>query len=463
MKSTMNSKIFLVGISLAAVSLTGCAEMNFGASKAPALTEGADATGQINVQHVVSPGGIEAWLVEEHSIPIIAINFAFQGGAYLDAKGKEGTAILLSGLLAEGAGPHDSGTVRQLLEENSITLSYGASLDALSGTLRTLTANKTLAFDLARLSLTDPRFDSEPVKRVRGQIQVALKNAAMDPEAIASQALYENLFAGHAYSRPVQGTAETLAGISTKDLRNFLKAGVTRDRLKVGVVGDIDAATLQAVLDEIFGGLPATGTTRNLEDAPVSSRGGVEVIDFDNPQSTVNFAGPGVSIDDPDFIPSYVLNYTLGGGGFSSRLMEEVREKRGLTYGIYTYFQPYERAGLFYGQVASDNEKVGETLAITKQEIEKIRAEGVTETELDDAKRYLTGAFPLGFSSNASIAARLLAYQLYGYDVTYINTRNARINAVTMDDTRRVAKLLPSSDEITFVVVGKPVGLETEE
>ncbi|TNE58433.1 MAG: insulinase family protein [Alphaproteobacteria bacterium] len=417
-------------------------------------------SGQINVQRVVSPGGIEAWLVEEHSIPIISFDFAFQGGAYLDLSGKEGTANLLAALLDEGAGEYDSQAFRSLIEENSISLSFSAGKDSLTGSLQTLTANKDLAFELARLAVNEPRFDKEPVERIRGQVLVGIKRAEMNPNSVASKELFSRLFPGDPYGRSVEGTAESLVGISAKDLRAYRAAALTRDRLKVGVVGDITAEQLGALLDKTFGALPDQGAPLQMTPVAASNEGASVVIEMKNPQSTVIFAGPSIAREDPDFIPTYVLNYTLGGGGFSSRLLHEVREKRGLTYSIYTYTLPFDRSAIWVGQVASDNGKISETLQVVRDEITKMRAEGVTAEELEDAKRYLTGAFPLRFTSNASIASQLLGYQMSGYGIDYINERNAKIEAVTLEDVKRAAQRLPSPDEITFVIVGEPEGIE---
>lgn len=417
-------------------------------------------TGKVDVKKIVSRGGVEAWLVEEHSIPLIAINFGFQGGAFLDPTGKEGAANMLASLLDEGAGDYDSQAFQSTLDENSISLSYSATRDAVRGSLFTLSKTRDLAYDLLRLSLTEPRFDDEPVERIRAQIAVMQKRAKTSPNRVAADLLAASIFADQSYGRKVMGTPETLAGLKVKDLQTLRRDGLTKDRLKVSVVGDVTPDELQTLLDYLFGDLPAMGKPRDLALAKVSTSGEMIIEPFDNPQSTVQFAGPGLMQDDPDFFPVFVANHILGGGSFTARLMNEVREKRGLTYGIYSYFQTFERAGIFTGSVASDNAKVAEALAITKAEIDRLREEGVTEEELIDAKTYLTGAFALRFDSNAKIAGQLLGYQLGGFPIDYINIRNDKINAVTMDDINRTLKRFPASSEITFVVVGQPEGLE---
>lgn len=417
-------------------------------------------TGTIDVKKVVSRSGIEAWLVEEHSIPVIALNFGFKGGSYHDPLGKEGVANMLSGLLDEGAGDYDAQAFQSALDENSISLSFSASKDAFTGNLFTLSKTSELAFELQRLALTAPRFDDEPVGRIRAQIEVMQKRSLASPRAIAGKLMAQKLFGDHRYGRQTLGTPETLAGLTVKDLQAYRADVLTKDRLKVAVVGDVTSEELGVLLDQIFGDLPETGAPLDLAPAVVSAEGGVLIEPFDNPQSTVQFSGPGIMQDHPDFFPAYVANHILGGGGFTSRLMKEIREKRGLTYGVYSRLQTMDRAGLFMGSVASDNAKVAEAIAITKAEIDRWREEGVTPDELSDAKTYMTGAFVLGFDSNAKIGARLAAYQLAGFPIDYINIRNDKINAVTMDDINRALKLLPPTSEISFVVVGQPEGLE---
>jgi zinc protease len=416
-------------------------------------------SGKIKIQRVVSDSGIEAWLVEEHSIPLVALNLGFQGGAYLDPEDKDGLANMLSSLLDEGAGDLDSQAFQAKLYENSISLSFRAGRDALTGGLFTLSENKDLAFELLHKALTQPRFDEEPVERIRSQIAVLQRRSEAAPNARASQRLYGALFEGHPYARNVFGTPESLALLSVQDLDVYRKSFLTKDRLKIAVVGDITPGELEKVLNEVFGDLPAAGTPRDIAPVVVPTPGRMIIDDFANPQSTVMFAGPGLMQDDEDFIPVFVVNYVLGGGGFTSRLHQEVREKRGLTYGIYTYFQALERAGLFGGTVASDNGKVAEAISITKDEIDSLRLDGITEEELIDAKTYLTGAFALRFDSNAKISGQLISYQLQGFPFEYINIRNDLVNAVTMDDVDRVLNRFPAAKDLTFVVVGQPEGL----
>ena len=415
-----------------------------------------------HIQRVISPGGIEAWLVEEHAVPLIAVEVGFSGGARRDPEGKEGLAYLMSGLLDEGAGDLDAEAFQTRLEDLSIRLSFDAGLDGFYGSLRMLKEKRDDGFDLLRLALTKPRFDAEPVERIRSQILVRLKRDMTSPRTIAQRTWFEEEFGDHVYARPVRGTPETLPGITADDLRGFLGRALARNNLKISVVGDISAEVLGPLLDQTFGALPAKAAPENIPQAHIPVEGRLIVVERSQPQSIVFFGGPGILLDDPDFFPAFVMNYILGGGGFSSRLMEEVREKRGLAYGVSTSFNPYDYAGVFFGSVATENERIAKSLSVIKEEIARMRDGGVTDKELQDAKTYLTGSFPLRFDSNARIANQLVGYQMTGRGIDYIDTRNDKIEAVTRDDIARVAARLLNPDDLTFVVVGEPKGLEPD-
>jgi zinc protease len=413
----------------------------------------------VEVQRVVSPGGIEAWLVEDHSNPIISLELAFRGGAALDSQGREGLAVMVAGLIDEGAGELDSQAFRERLEDLSIRLSFDASLDQFDGTLRTLTEHRDTAFDLLRLALTAPRFDDGPVERIRGQILAGLRQSAEDPNEISSRTIMRLYFPDHPYGRPVEGTPESVAAIETADLKRFVAERFGRDMLKIGVVGDIDPETLAALLDRSFLALPAKAAAARVADTQPQAPGEVVVIEKSMPQSVVSFGHVGIKRADPDFYTAYVVNYILGGGGFSARLYEEIREKRGLAYSVYSYLSPLEHAGLVFGGVATQNGRVGESISLIRQEWARMAAEGPSAEELDAAKTFLTGSYPLRQSSSGRIAGMLLGIQLQDLGIDYINRRNSLIEAVTLEDARRVAKRLYDESLLTFVIVGLPDGV----
>lgn len=414
----------------------------------------------VEAQRVISPGGIEAWLVEDHSVPVLSVSIGFKaGGSAYDPAGKEGLATLVSGTLDEGAGDFDSFAFRTRLENTAIHLSFSASANSLTGTLKTVSDHRMQAFELLRLALTKPRFDAEPLDRVRHQILASLAEEAEDPQALAGEALDRLMFPGHPYARPAQGTPKSVTALTAADLRGFVRTRLALDGLKVGVSGDITPAELGQMLDKTFGELPKTASVPPLPAVAIPQQGGVAVIDRDLPQAVATFAQPGLERTDPDFYPAYVVNYILGGGGFSSRLMTEVREKRGLAYGVYAYFQDLDGAPLIIGGVSTNAARVGESLSVIAAEWQKMAESGPTAEELEAAKSYLIGSWPLRFTSTGAVASMLMSMQLDGYPLDHLQTRNAKVAAVTLEDARRAAHRLLQADQLKTVVVGRPKGV----
>jgi zinc protease len=411
------------------------------------------------VERVVSEGGIEAYLINEPSIPILSLSLHFKGGSALDPEGKEGLAYMVSGLLDEGAGDLDSQAFRTELEDKAIRLSFDATRDAFTGQLKTLTTHRERAFELLGLALTRPRFDAEPVERIRSQIQADLRRRSEDPEYIASLSWFETAFSGHPYGRPIRGTVESIAGIEEADLRGSVDRRLARDNLVIGVAGDVTAEELEPLLDHAFGNLPADSAPFDI--AEMTPEGGeTVVVRKDLPQSQVMFGESGLKRSDPDFYPAYVANHILGGGGFTARLTEEVREKRGLAYSVYSYLYPLDFAPLWLGGAGTDSTRVAETVELIRKEIARMASGEVGQAELDDAKTYLTGSFPLRMTSNDRIASMLVSMQVDDLGIDYLDKRNDYIEAVTLEDLRRAARRLYDPDQLLVVVVGNPRGLQ---
>lgn len=413
----------------------------------------------IEITEVTSPGGITAWLVEAHDIPFTALEIHFRGGASLDAPGKRGAINLMTATLEEGAGTMDSQGFAEATEALAAQFSFDVGDDSLNISARMLTENRDKAVDLLREALINPHFDQASLDRVRGQVQSIIASDAQDPNAIAGQKFRALAFGDHPYGSSLNGTADSVKALTREDMFDAKARVMARDRLVVSAVGDITADELGALLDRLLGDLPATGAPMPPR-AELRLTGGTTVVDYDTPQSVVILGQPGLAMDDPDFFAAYVLNQILGEGGFSSRLMAEVREKRGLTYGIYTYLVTRDLAETWQGSFASANEKVAEAIEVTRAEWARAAKGEVTDTELSEAKTYLTGAYPLRFDGNDQIAAILAGMQLNHMPIDYINTRNAQVEAVTKEDVARVAKRLLDADALRFVVVGRPVGVK---
>ncbi|MEZ5776756.1 MAG: pitrilysin family protein [Paracoccaceae bacterium] len=414
---------------------------------------------EVEIQEVTSPGGIRAWLVEEHSIPFTALELRFEGGTSLDAPGKRGATVLMTALLEEGSGTFDSQGFAAKREALAADFGFDAYADAVTVSARMLTENRDEAVSLLKGALVDPSFDPDAIERVRAQVLSIIQSDAKDPGAIARQALDELAYGDHPYGSSRNGTADSVGALTRDDLFAAKAASMVRDKLFVAAVGDITAEELGVLLDRLLGDLPKAGAPMPPHVVP-SLTGGVTVEDFASPQSVVVFGQGGIARDDPDFFAAYVLNHIVGGQGFGSRLMDEVREKRGLTYGISTYLVSLDLAETWQGSFASANEKVAEAVTVVRDQWSAIASGGISKAELDAAKTYLTGSYPLRFDGNERIANILVGMQSEGLPISYVNDRNSYIEAVTLDDVKRVAKRLMTPDAMRFVVVGRPVGLD---
>ncbi|MBY5933194.1 insulinase family protein [Tateyamaria omphalii] len=425
-----------------------------------ALFASLPARAEVEITEVTSPGGITAWLVQEPSIPFMALELRFRGGASLDAPDKRGAINLMTGLLEEGAADLDAQGFARELEALAASFDYDVSDDALAVSARFLTENRDEAVELLRTSILEPTFDQVALDRVREQVLTGLRADSTDPDEIARAAFDKMAYGDHPYGSNYRGTIESVQALTREDMLDAHAAVFAKDRLYVGAVGDITPEELGPLLDDLLGALPEEGAPQP-GPAEILIEGGTTVVPFDTPQSVAIFGQPGIEQDDPDFFAARVLNQVIGAGGFESRLMTEVREKRGLTYGVYSFLVPQDHAATIQGQVASSNETVAEAVSVIRDEWARAAADGVTEEELEAAKLYVTGAYPLRFDGNGPIARIMVGMQMLGLPIDYIATRNDKVEAVTMEDVRRVAGELLDPEGLHFVVVGQPEGLES--
>ena len=410
----------------------------------------------VDIQRVVSGKGVSAWFVRDRSVPLIALSFAFRSAGWSsDPDGREGLADMASALLDEGAGDMDSRSFQRALEETAARLSFDADTDDFSGRIQTLVSERDRAFRLLRLALTAPRFDSGPVDRIRGQIVASLRVAAEDPRKIGGRLWRRTVFPDHVYGRPGSGTEESVSAIAPEDLESYVRNSFGRDRLVVGVVGDISAAEAKERLDEVFGDLPASASSPEIPRI-VPAAGKTLIVRKQVPQSAMVFGHAGIARDDPDWYAALLVTEILGGGGLNSRLNEAVRNKRGLAYSVYAYLNPLDRAALVAGGVATRNARAGEALETVRAEWRRIAGDGVTEEELRDVKTYLNGSFPLRFDSGRRIADMLVGIQLARLGIDYVDRRRHLIDSVTLEQANRVARRIFRAEDLTVVVVGDP-------
>jgi zinc protease len=415
--------------------------------------------GAVTIDRVVSPGGVEAWLVQDHTLPIITLELSFRGGASTDPQGKAGLATMTTSLLDEGAGPLDSQEFQGREEDLASSVRFSATQDYVTGALSTIKANTEASFELLRLALAEPRFDAEAVTRIRGDLIANAARRLESPNAIVSRVWWRNAFPDHPYGRPTDGTASDLAAITEADLRQFARDRFARDVLKIGVVGDISPDALKPLLDKTFGALPAKAAPLARREVTAQNGGVLLLVKKPIPQSVATFGEPGIKRSDPDWYAASIDNYILGGGGFASRLMTEIREKRGLAYGVGTYLVPLEQTGVILGSVATQNDRVAESIELIREEWKRMRDDGPTAQELASAKTYLTGSFALQFDSTGRIAGTIVQLQQDGLGIDFLDRRNALIDAVTLDDAKRVARRLYDPAALAFAVVGMPAKL----
>ncbi len=408
------------------------------------------------IQHLISPGGIEAWFVQDATVPLIAMEYAFGGGASQDPADKSGVGNLVAGLLDEGSGDLDSKTFHERLERRAIELSFSSTRDYFRGSLRMLRDNRDEAFDLLRMSLTSPHFDSADVERIRAQVISGLRRDTSNPTSLASRKFLEVAFGDHPYGRQANGTLESVSKIDVADMKDYVRRVVARDTLRIAVVGDVDPATLGKLLDTTFGGLPAKSSLTPVADIEAAKPPQRAFIPLDVPQTVVTFGGPGFKRHDPNFMAAFVVNHILGGGGLSSRLYHEVREKRGLAYSVYESLLWAEHSALFVGNTGTRADRAGETVDAVNKEIRRMADDGPTQQELDEAKSYLKGSQMLALDTSSKLAAALLQYQLDKLPIDYIEKRNAIVDAVTLDDARKAAQRLWSQGLLTVIVGRAP-------
>lgn len=422
-------------------------------------SRGASGQNRPRVRSSRTDSGIEIWHVEDYTVPVVAVEFAFLGGAAQDPEGRCGLGNLLAGLMDEGAGLLRSHAFQEALEEKAIELSFEATLDRIDGSLRTLAENVPAAFELLALALTSPRFDADAVDRTRAQIISGLKRDESDPGARARDVLSALAYPGHSYGRPADGRIPELAAITRDDVVAQYGRLFARDNLHIVAVGAISEAALVRAIEGAFGPLPKSPALSNVSPIAMRNAGKLEIVDLDIPQSTLYLALPGVARKDPAHMPAMILNHILGGGTFTSRFWIEIREKRGLAYSVWSTLMSRCSSALFLAGTATGNERAAELLALMRAEIDRIAKEGVGTEEFEKAKRFLMGSYALRFDSSRKIAHQLLEISVEGLGIDYIERRNAEVANVTLEEMHEVGRRLFLDARPLVVAAGRPKGL----
>jgi len=406
------------------------------------------------IQELKTAGGLTAWLVESKSIPMISMEIAFRAGSAFEPTDKAGLASLTANLLDEGTENLSDREFKASLERIGARFGAGADKLDLTLTLDTLTEHKEAAFALLADALKNPAFTPAATERLQDMFKAALKRQEEDPGSVARKAFGKALYGDHPYATPLLGTAESVAALTPDDARAYYAAQVNKANMVIAVVGDISAKALGKLLDEHFAELPA-GDARNMMTAvPVVPTAQKIHITRPIPQATVMLGHLGISREHPDYFNVFVMNHILGGGGFSSRLMSEIREKRGLTYGVSSGFSPLPQRGSFVAQLATKNADALPAAKLVEVEIDKMQAAEVSEAEYNDAIDYLTGSFPLRLDSNDKILGYLTTMQMENLGADYLEVWTDKIKAVTRADILAAAKTHLQPKNFIEVIVG---------
>lgn len=410
----------------------------------------------VEVQEVTGKKGVTAWLAEDNTLPMVVIKMAFKkaGSAY-DPEGKEGLAFMVASLLSEGAGDLDGLEFKKQLEQYAIHLEFDVDEDVFYISIKTLTEHLDRTLSLLKSVLLSPRFDVEAVERKRQNILLLQLKQSEEPSRLATKTFQKKAFPNHPYGNPVYGSEEGVNAITREDLVDYIKQRFTRAQFFVAVSGDINKETLAPLLDQYFGELRhSSSSSETVEEIKVSLGVAPSQVAIESDQSVAVFGQRGVKRLDPEFYPSFIMNQILGGGGFESRLMQEVREERGLAYSVYTMLETYPHTGILIGKVSTDAARINESLNTIFAEFKRLQTEGVTAEELQQTKDYLIGSFPLRLGSNSTLASYLLGMQLKDLGKDFLDKRNDYVRAVTHKEVNEAARTLLDPDNMILVVVG---------
>ncbi len=412
---------------------------------------------RLDIQQVTA-GTRTAWLIEDHSVPVVSLAWAWRGGAALDAAEHTGALAVGAALLTEGAGPLDNVAFADALRDQAIGLGFEAQRDGFEGGVRAPRDALPEAVRLANLAMRSPRLDPAAVTRVRGRALAGARSALETPRGQVGRAFWAAGFPNHPAGRPTGGTVETLTALPETAIREGLARQLRAEGMLVAAAGAITPAELTALLPALFEGLPA-GAPPAPPPLPPFRDFGRLVVEVPAPQSAILFGHDGLPVSDPDWEAASVVLRVLAGGGFSSRLMEAVRVRRGLAYGIGAGLDTLFARGIVTGSSATDNARVAETLAVTRAEWSRMAETGPTASELEDAVAFLTGSLPLGFTDSRRIAGTLLALQRNGRPRDWLNERADRLRALTPERTRDVARRLLRPEALSVAIAGRPEGV----
>jgi zinc protease len=407
------------------------------------------------IQHWQTAQGTRVFFVEAHELPMVDVQVVFDAGSGRDHD-KPGLALLTNGLLSEGAAGRNADQISQSFENIGAVYGSSASMDSASVSLRVMTDAEKL--DAASSALADllakPDFPRDAFERERNRTLVAIQQKQQSPSDLASDAFFAAVYGEHPYARPQEGTEAMLKAITLADIRNFHRQYYVAGNAMVALVGNLDRAQAEALVNKLLGGLETGMAATPLPEVTPLAAPATVRINHPSTQTHILAGQPGIMRTDPDLFPVYVGNEVLGGGGMVSRLFEEIREKRGLSYSVYSYFIPMRQAGPFIAGLQTRSDQAEEALRLLHEELEKFIEKGPSEAELKAAKKNLTGGFPLRIDSNRDIINYLSMIGFYNLPLDYLDTYNRKIMAVTAEQIRDAFRRKLSPDRFVTVMVG---------
>jgi zinc protease len=416
------------------------------------LSKNSDA---IQFESLETKNGIKFWLIEDKALPLVSISFSFKGGSILDPVGKSGVTNLMTSLLDEGTQNFTASEYRLFKRENGIKISFSTSKERIEGTFQVVKPRLQEGFYLLHESINKAKFPINEIKKVKSQVEASIKIDNSNISTIASNKFNKFFFKDKLIGRNTKGSLETLGNISRDDIQSIYRSSFIKNRLVIGISGDIEPNLAKKYVDYVFGDLPSKKFINPISMLENLNKG-MEIIEMKTPQTTVVFGQKGLGRKDKEYFAARVINYVLGGGGFQSRLYKEIREANGLVYSIYSYLLPYEYAGVIVGGFQTRNQNVGKTIEKVKTEWNRIKTEGITKIELQNAKTYYKGSFSRNFTSTLSIASLLMIVQYYDLGEDYFDKRDLIIDNLKLNELNNLAKNLFDSETLFFMIVGEP-------
>lgn len=425
-----------------------CAFVFLGATAVPAAAQS-----RVIPRRAVLENGLIVLTSEQRALPMVTFNLLMEAGSRFESAGREGTANLVARLLTYGTGTRTATQISEALDFIGATLSASCDEETVTVGLTVLKKDLPTGLELLADVLTASTFPQAEIDRQKQSVVASIRAKEEEPGQIAQEKFREALFPNSAYGRPVEGSMESVGGVDRGGLVEFYERYYRPNRAVLAVVGDVSHEEIIGLLGKFLRPWARRDSPTEPPPAPAPGAPGFIRVNKDLTQANILIGHEGVARGHPDYYAIQVMNYILGGGGFSSRLMDSVRNERGLAYSVYSVFDADKYAGSFQLAMQTKNESAGEALRIAMEEVRKIREQGITPEELEAAKDYLTGSFPLRFDTNRRVGAFLTQMEYFGLGLDYMERYADLIRGVSGADVLRVARDHLQPDKWIVVVV----------